>query len=62
MMGLRMIEGIDITVSKNIDAYNHFYDLIQKKVKENLLEIVDNKLRCTTKGFNILNEILIDFL
>lgn len=62
MMGLRMIDGIDITVSKNIDAYNHFYDLIQKKVKENLLEIVDNKLRCTTKGFNILNEILIDFL
>ncbi|WP_338985485.1 radical SAM family heme chaperone HemW [Spiroplasma endosymbiont of Diplazon laetatorius] len=62
MMGLRLVEGIDTSLEINKEIYTFYKEKINQKIDENLLEIVNNKLRCTERGFNILNEILIDFL
>ncbi|AGR41996.1 radical SAM family heme chaperone HemW [Spiroplasma diminutum] len=62
MMGLRLVEGIDISLDINKEIYNFYQKKINEKISQNLLEIVNNRLRCTERGFNILNEILIDFL
>ncbi|QHX36538.1 radical SAM family heme chaperone HemW [Spiroplasma sp. BIUS-1] len=62
MMGLRLVDGIDISLDINKEIYDFYKQKIEEKIKDNLLEIVDNKIRCTERGFNILNEILIDFL
>ncbi|AOG60258.1 oxygen-independent coproporphyrinogen III oxidase [Spiroplasma helicoides] len=62
MMGLRMVKGIDLNKTKNKTVYNFYRNIIDKKIDQELLEVVDNFLRCTKKGFNIMNEILVDFL
>ncbi|WP_339034725.1 radical SAM family heme chaperone HemW [Spiroplasma endosymbiont of Cantharis rufa] len=62
MMGLRMVEGIDVSLEKNKEIVTFYQQKIEQKIEQNLLEIVNNNLRCTERGFNILNEILIDFL
>ncbi|WP_339021749.1 hypothetical protein [Spiroplasma endosymbiont of Atherix ibis] len=62
MMGLRLVEGIDLTLETNQKVYKFYEQIIKEKINSNLLEISNNKLKCTERGFNILNEILIDFL
>ncbi|AUM62532.1 radical SAM family heme chaperone HemW [Spiroplasma monobiae] len=62
MMGLRLVDGIDISIEINKDIYEFYKEKINQKINENLLELVNNNIKCTERGFNILNEILIDFL
>ncbi|AUB31418.1 radical SAM family heme chaperone HemW [Spiroplasma floricola] len=62
MMGLRLVEGIDLTLDINKEVYKFYEQKITEKINSNLLEISNNRVKCTERGFNILNEILIDFL
>ncbi|AKU80047.1 radical SAM family heme chaperone HemW [Spiroplasma turonicum] len=62
MMGLRLIDGIDIKEGLNNKAYLYFQKPINDNIKEGLLTIMNNKLMCTARGINILNEILVSFL
>lgn len=65
MMGLRMKKGVSI---EKFNDYFHedlrevFHDPIEKHIKNNHLEIIDQHLRCTSNGWGILNSILIDFM
>ena len=65
MMGLRMKEGVDLDdwgkrFSGNLQEIYQY--AIQKHIDLNHLEICDNHLRCTQKGWGLLNDILIDFM
>lgn len=62
MMGLRLVEGINLLFEDNLKMYNFFKEKINIKIENNLLELKNNYLSCTKKGFDLLNEILIDFL
>ncbi|AGR40991.1 radical SAM family heme chaperone HemW [Spiroplasma taiwanense] len=62
MMSLRLVNGLNLLEEKNKEIFIFFKEKINLKISQNLLEIVDNHLKCTKRGFNILNEILIDFL
>ncbi|AKX34401.1 coproporphyrinogen III oxidase [Spiroplasma litorale] len=62
MMGLRMIKGIDISDGLNKQAYLHFKNQINKNIELGLLDLKDNYLFCTSRGFDVLNEILLTFL
>gem|GEM_PF-5962497 len=62
MMGLRLVEGINLLFEDNFKMYNFFKDKINIKIENNLLEIKKHYLLCTKQGFDLLNEILIDFL
>ena len=44
------------------DLREVFHDPIEKHIKNNHLEIIDQHLRCTSNGWGILNSILIDFM
>ena len=63
ILGLRKIEGIDINKFKNkynIDILS--IDIVNKLLKENKLEIKNNKLRINDKYIYISNSILVDFI
>ena len=64
MMGLRLKEGIDIKEFNNrfnIDIEKVFSKSINKHISnENV--VLDEIIRCSNKGLEILNEILVDFL
>ena len=54
IMGLRQIDGIDLNVKRNNNAFNYF----KQKLNSNLYVIKNNKLIC--KNINLLNSLLID--
>lgn len=56
IMGLRMIEGIDLSIPINLKAYNHF----KNKIDDKNIVIENNKLRA--KNINLLNDILIEII
>ena len=65
MLGLRLVEGIDLAhfyqkYSKNL--LEVFHDVIQKNIKQGLLVIENGSLRTTELGFDLLDNILLDFL
>ena len=65
MMGLRMKKGISLINFKN--RFNEDLTLIyENQIKKhqalNNLELDENNLKCTEKGFGLLNDILIDFM
>lgn len=65
MMGLRLIEGINI--AKYDERYGcqmlkHYRKAIEKNVSEGLLEVSDGYLRTTSEGMLVLNDILVDFM
>ena len=65
MMGLRLLEGIDITVFNekyNVNLQDKYSKAIRNNVEKGLLEIVDNHLKTTEKGLFILNDVLVDFM
>lgn len=62
MMGLRLLDGIDLTDQENQKMLNNYQTIIEQKVMAGLLEVTNNYLKCTPRGFDIMNEILIDFL
>ena len=64
MMGLRLKEGIRIKEfnnNYNTDIKNLFFKTISKHIDNGNI-IVDERIRCSDKGLEILNEILVDFL
>lgn len=56
IMGLRKSEGIDLSIQKNLDAYNHF----KNRLNHELIKIENNHLKA--KNFDLLNEILLDII
>lgn len=62
MMGLRTTKGIDLLDGDNQLIYPKFKQIIENNIKKQLLIIKNNHLFCSTKGMDLLNEILIDFL
>lgn len=56
MMGLRKIEGIDLSIEINNKAYEHF----KEKINHSLITVKDNKLKAN--NVNLLNDILIDLI
>lgn len=65
MMGLRLIEGIHIVQMNQIfqiDFMKKYQNVIEKYMKQGLLEIKDHHLRTTSLGMKYLNVILVDFM
>ncbi len=65
MMGLRLIEGIDIEGMNqcfNIDFIRKYQNVIDKYFHLNMLVIKGNYLKTTALGIKYLNNILVDFL
>ncbi|QBQ07548.1 oxygen-independent coproporphyrinogen III oxidase [Spiroplasma gladiatoris] len=62
MMGLRLVEGIDITLEKNILAYQYFEEKLNNIINKGWLVKEANFIKCTKKGYDILNEILVELL
>lgn len=65
MMGLRMKKGISLSHFKELfdeDLCEYYHDVIQKHIQLNSLIIEENYLKCTQRGFGLLNSILIDFM
>lgn len=65
MMSLRLLEGIDIEKIKQryqVDLLEKYQKVIEKYQRLKMLEIVDNKLRCTKDSILLLNSILLDFM
>lgn len=65
MMGLRKVEGISLEMFNErygISLLTYYATSIEEEVKRGNLEVVDGYLRCTKKGFPILNSILVSFL
>lgn len=56
MMGLRMIDGINLSDKNNYEAYSFF----KEKLNHELLEIKNNFLKA--KNINLLDEILLDII
>lgn len=56
MMGLRKIDGIDLTININNNAYNYF----KNKINHSLVKIENNRLKAN--NINLLNDILIDLI
>ena len=55
-MGLRLIEGIDLSIEKNLKAYEFF----KNDINTNLIEIKNNHLKA--KNINQLDDILISII
>ncbi len=65
MMGLRKRKGIPIerySEQHGISLIDHYALAIQKNISLDLLEIQVGYLRCTDRGYEILNSILVDFM
>ena len=65
MMGLRMKKGISLSKFKdyfNEDLISKYEIPIKKHQALNNLELDDHYLKCSEKGFGLLNNILIDFM
>ncbi|ASP28510.1 coproporphyrinogen III oxidase [Spiroplasma corruscae] len=62
MMGLRLIGGINLEIEINKYAYKAYEEKINENINKNFLEVKDNHLKCTERGLNILNEILVSLL
>lgn len=65
MMGIRLVEGM------NLDTFHTLFDIsfldiygekIQTLIQKGLVEIQDHHFRCTTKGYEIMNSILVELL
>ena len=64
-MGLRVVDGIDITdfekrFGKSI--YQIYGDRIKKLINRQLLQLNDNRLSLTPEGFFLGNEVFAEFL
>lgn len=62
MMGLALVDGINLNIIDNNKAYLFFKIKIIKHINNKNLIIKNNNLLCTKKGYIILNEILIDLI
>lgn len=56
MMGLRLIDGIDLSIKNNYDAYQYY----KEKIDHSLIEIKNNQLKL--KDINLLDNLLINLI
>ena len=64
-MGLRMLEGINLDEFKNkfnTNINDLYKEVIEKNVKNNLLIIDNNILKLTSKGIELSNSVMSDFI
>lgn len=65
MLGLRKIDGVDITKFKNKFSENPVYifrNELNKLISEDLLEIDENSIKLTDKGLDLANQVWIEFV
>lgn len=65
IMGLRTNKGIDINKANkrfNIDINKYYKKEIEKNLKNNLIEIKNETISLTTKGFDLSNIVEVDFI
>ncbi len=65
MMSLRLVEGLPISLYENrfhCSFKSDYGEKVQKQVMKGLLEYEGDFLKCTKKGFEILNDILVDLM
>ena len=65
MMNLRLKEGISLSRFEETfheSLTDHFSLKVQKLIKDGLLETCKDRLRCTERGYHILNEVLTELL
>ncbi|WP_342252230.1 radical SAM family heme chaperone HemW [Spiroplasma endosymbiont of Amphibalanus improvisus] len=63
MMGLRLVDGININDIKDADlAIEYFWIKIEKQINNNLLIYHNDVLKCSSEGFNFLDSVLLDIL
>lgn len=64
LMGLRMKDGVDLIQFKkrfNIDVFKRFKGL-ERSLEDGLIEVDNNYLKLTERGFYLANEVLIHFI
>ena len=65
LLGLRKIDGVDITEFKNKFSENLVYvfrNELNKLVKEELVEVDDNSVRLTNRGIDLANQVWMEFV
>lgn len=65
MMGLRLKKGLSLALFQNtfqISVNEVYSQVINEEIQKGLLEMDEQYLRATTRGFEILNSILVDFM
>ena len=65
ILGLRKLNGINISEFKNKFTVNPLYifrNELNKLVKENLIEIDLNNIKLTKKGLNFANQVWQEFI
>lgn len=65
LLGLRKIEGVNITEFKDKFSQNSLYIFrkeIDKLVKEDLIEVDENVIRLTSKGIDLANQVWMEFV
>lgn len=65
LVGLRKIDGVDITEFKNKFSENLVYifrNELNKLVKEGLVEVDDNSVKLTDKGIDLANQVWMEFV
>ena len=65
LLGLRKIDGVDITEFKNKFSENLVYvfrNELNKLVKEGLVEVDDNFVRLTNRGIDLANQVWMEFV
>ena len=64
-MGLRMVSGIDLLKFKKkfgVDINSIYKEVIEKNIKDRLLVVEENKMFLTTKGMELSNSVMSDFI
>lgn len=64
-MGLRMVSGIDLLKFEKkfgVDINSIYKEIIEKNIKDGLLVVEQNKMFLTTKGMELSNSVMSDFI
>lgn len=65
ILGLRLTEGIDVSVFKQRygkDIFTVYPEQIDKLLQESMLELYGTKLRLTAKGLDLANQVFMEFI
>ncbi|AXK51073.1 radical SAM family heme chaperone HemW [Spiroplasma alleghenense] len=63
MMGLRLVDGIDFSkVRDGALALDYFQSELKIHFENKLLELTDNGFKCTPRGYEIMDNILLDII
>ena len=65
ILGLRLIDGVsakEFNYRYNVDLFEVFGERIQKNIKKKLLEKENDRIRLTSYGLDVANEVFSDFI